>query len=179
MPPRRWPSCWSAPVCTRRRPPVWRSRPIWRREASRPRVVAFLYVMLLLGMVASALVLRLAAGQFSQIRLIQVIQGAALVTMVLNLIALWKQEARRALAHARRTWSAPPFRNAWRAFRDGGRSSRVLVAVGLGTAGFSMQDILLEPYGGEILKLSVGATTTLTALLAAGTLAALTLAARG
>jgi hypothetical protein len=26
------------------------------------------------------------------------------------------------------------------------------VAVGLGTAAFSMQDILLEPYGGEILR---------------------------
>jgi len=31
-----------------------------------------------------------------------------------------------------------------------------------------MQDIILEPYGGEILKLSVGATSALTAMLAAG-----------
>jgi BCD family chlorophyll transporter-like MFS transporter len=31
-----------------------------------------------------------------------------------------------------------------------------------------MQDILLEPYGGKILKLPVGATTTLTAMLAIG-----------
>jgi BCD family chlorophyll transporter-like MFS transporter len=50
--------------------------------------------------------------------------------------------------------------------------------VGLGTAGFSMQDILLEPYGGEVLGLSVGATTALTALLAGGTLLAFALAAR-
>jgi BCD family chlorophyll transporter-like MFS transporter len=41
-----------------------------------------------------------------------------------------------------------------------------------------MQDILLEPYGGEVLLLGVGATTSLTALLAAGTLAAFTIAAR-
>jgi MFS transporter, BCD family, chlorophyll transporter len=33
------------------------------------------------------------------------------------------------------------------------------VALGLGTAAFNMQDIVLEPYGGEILGLSVGATT--------------------
>jgi BCD family chlorophyll transporter-like MFS transporter len=33
---------------------------------------------------------------------------------------------------------------------------------------FSMQDVLLEPYGGQILNLTVSATTTLTATLATG-----------
>ena len=47
----------------------------------------------------------------------------------------------------------------------------------VGTAGFSMQDILLEPYGGQILGLSVGQTTALTALLAAGGLTGFLLAA--
>ena len=41
-----------------------------------------------------------------------------------------------------------------------------------------MQDILLEPYGGEILGLTVSATTMLTALLAGGTLIGLAFAAR-
>jgi BCD family chlorophyll transporter-like MFS transporter len=41
-----------------------------------------------------------------------------------------------------------------------------------------MQDIILEPYGGEILKLSVGATTTLTASMSLGALGAFMLAAR-
>jgi BCD family chlorophyll transporter-like MFS transporter len=48
----------------------------------------------------------------------------------------------------------------------------------LGTSAFSMQDILLEPYGAEILKLSVGQTTALTAIFALGTLAGFGLAAR-
>jgi BCD family chlorophyll transporter-like MFS transporter len=55
---------------------------------------------------------------------------------------------------------------------------RLLIVVGLGTAAFSMQDILLEPYGGEILNLSVGATTMLTALLASGSLCGFALASR-
>ena len=54
----------------------------------------------------------------------------------------------------------------------------VLVALALGTSAFSMQDILLEPYGAEILKLTVGQTTALTAFFAAGTLAGFGLAAR-
>jgi BCD family chlorophyll transporter-like MFS transporter len=41
-----------------------------------------------------------------------------------------------------------------------------------------MQDIILEPYGGQILHLPVSATTALTAMLAAGSLAAFCLAGR-
>ncbi|CAA2141219.1 PucC family protein [Hyphomicrobium sp. ghe19] len=144
-------------------------------EASRPRVVAFLYVMLLVGMVVSGIAFGRLLTQFSEIRLIQIIQGTAVLTMVLNIIALWKQEVR----DPSRTASDiehPTFLQSWRAFHMGGRSSRILLAVGLGTAGFSMQDILLEPYGGEVLHLSVGATTALTALLASGTLGAFAIA---
>jgi MFS transporter, BCD family, chlorophyll transporter len=50
--------------------------------------------------------------------------------------------------------------------------------VGLGTAAFSMQDILLEPYGGQVFAMSVGQTTWLTSLLAAGSLAGFALAAQ-
>ncbi|WP_375462204.1 BCD family MFS transporter [uncultured Enterovirga sp.] len=145
--------------------------------ASRPRVVAFLYVMLLAGMVGSSVIFGFVLSDFSQIQLIRVIQGAAMVTMGLNILALWKQEPRnpsRTVADPDR----PSFWDSWQALRKEGRWGRVLVAVGLGTAGFSMQDILLEPYGGEILKLSVGETTALTALIATGTIAGFALAAQ-
>jgi len=145
--------------------------------ASRPRVIALLYVMLLLGMVASALVFSVALADFDQIRLIRVVQGAALATMVLNCVALWKQEARNP-STATRNQPRPAFRAAWRELIRQKGMRRFLVAVGLGSAAFSMQDILLEPYGGEILGLSVSETTVLTALLAGGALAAFAIAAR-
>ncbi len=143
----------------------------------RPRVVALLYMMLLLGMVVSALVLGELLADFSPMRLIQVIQGVALLTMVINVIALWKQEARDPARTAFKE-DRPAFRDAWREFIAGGRASRLLVVVGLGSAAFSMQDVLLEPYGGQVLNLSVGATTALTALLAGGSLAGFAFAAR-
>ncbi len=145
--------------------------------ASRPRVVALLYMMLLAGMVVSALVLGRLLADFSQIRLIQIVQGAALLTFVLNCAALWKQEARNPAA-THPDLARPAFRTSWRTLMARRGNRRFLTAVGLGTAAFSMQDILLEPYGGEILKLGVGATTELTAFLAGGTLAAFALAAR-
>lgn len=144
---------------------------------TRPRVVALLYVMLLLGMVVSALLFGLLLSDFSQVKLIQIVQGAAAVTVVLNVIALWKQEA-RSPERTRRDLPRPTFREAWTGISDGGRTKRLLIAVFLGTAGFSMQDILLEPYGGEILGLTVGATTLLTAILASGSLVGFALAAR-
>ncbi len=144
---------------------------------ARPRVVALLYVMLLVGMVASSLAFGGLLDDFSHVRLIQVVQGAAVITIALNLVALWKQEARNpALTAPNRPRES--FRASWRKFRAGGNSTRLLIAVGLGTAGFSMQDVLLEPYGGEILALSVSGTTLLTALLASGALLGFAIAAR-
>jgi MFS transporter, BCD family, chlorophyll transporter len=146
-------------------------------EHARPRVVAFLYVMLLVGMVASGLAYGRLLATFSEIRLIQIIQGTALLTMLLNIAALWKQEARDP-SRTSADVVQPTFAESWKTFRSGGRSSRVLLAVGVGSAAFSMQDILLEPYGGEVLHLSVGATTALTAMVASGTLVAFAVASR-
>ena len=142
----------------------------------RPRVVALLYVFLLVGMLVSALVFSRLLADYSHLRLIQVVQGAAVVTMVLNVVALWKQEARNP-GQTRFDRPRASFRAAWLAFRQSEQPGRLLAAVALGTAAFSMQDVLLEPYGGQILHLGVGATTLLTALMAGGTLIGLALAA--
>jgi MFS transporter, BCD family, chlorophyll transporter len=149
--------------------------------AVRPRVVALLYVMLLVGTVLSALVYGTLLSDFSPLRLIQVIQGAAIFTLGLNLLALWKQEARGARQAPANDVDVDvdvSFVHRFREFASNGRRARFLAAVGLGTAAFTMQDVLLEPYGAEILHLPVGDTTMLTAFQAAGTLAAFALAAR-
>ena len=146
------------------------------REAH-PRVVVLLSLMLLVGMVAGAVGFGALLADFSQLRLIQVIQGAGVLVLVLNCIALWKQEPRGA---ARRFPHRPDesFLDAWRVLRRQGGWPRRLLTLGLGSAGFAMQDVLLEPYGGQVLGLSVGATTLLTALFAGGGLLGFAIAAR-
>jgi BCD family chlorophyll transporter-like MFS transporter len=143
----------------------------------RPRAVALLYVMLLVGMMLSALVIGRILADFTPTRLVQVIQGAAALTFVLNLVALWKQEGRSAAVAASDT-PRPSFGEVWQGFMAGAKTGRLLLAIGLGAMAFAMQDALLEPYGGEILGLSVGATTGLTGAWAAGALAGFVLAAR-
>ncbi|MBO6768344.1 MAG: BCD family MFS transporter [Erythrobacter sp.] len=146
-------------------------------EDKRPRAVALLYVMLLLGTMVAALAMGALLADFSPTRLVQVIQGAAVLTFALNLVALWKQEARGA-ALPPASDSTPRFAELWRGFVAQGRTARLLAAIGIGAAGFAMQDALLEPYGGEILSLSVGATTALTGAWAAGALAGFALSGR-
>ncbi|MCU4652329.1 PucC family protein [Roseibacterium sp. SDUM158016] len=147
-------------------------------DETRPRVVALLYVMLLVGMGASALVIGYLLRQFTPIELIQVIQGTAVLTVVLNVVALWKQERVRPMTRAEREEETPSFSDAWADYASGGTAGRLLAVVFLGTMAFNMQDVLLEPYGGEILGLSVSSTTLLTATWAVGALTGFALAAR-
>ena len=145
---------------------------------SQPKVVGLMYVMLLVGMIASALFFGAALANFTPGRLVQVIQGSALATMILNVIALWKQEARRPRRLATAPERTPTFRGYGSSLRGGARALRRRIAVGIGTMAFSMEDVLLEPYGGQVLHLTVGTTTKLTATLALGGLCGFGLASR-
>ena len=134
----------------------------------RPKVVGLMYVMLLLGTILSALIFGAFLETFNPVRLVQAIQASAVATLLLNGIALWKQEAlRRPALDATRT-EEPNFSMAFATYMKGPFALRCLIVVGLGTMAFGMQDVLLEPYGGEVLKLTVSATTYLTATLAIG-----------
>jgi len=148
-------------------------------EGRRPRVIAMMYVMLLVGTVLSAWILGGLLHEFTPFKLVQVIQGCAVFTMVVNVIALWKQEARvRGTVPYTKNERRPLFRESWRVFTEGGQAVRLLVAVGLGFFAFNMQDVLLEPYGAEILGLTVGQTTWLTGIMALGGILAFALSAR-
>ena len=146
-------------------------------EETRPRVVALLYFMLLVGMIGSALIFAAFLENFSYFRLIQVIQSAAVVTLVLNVAAMLKQEMRRPDL-TDHSLARPTFGHAWQDFIALPRARRLLWALGLGTMGFTMQDILLEPYGAQVLGLSVSDTTLLTAMFAGGMILALLLTSR-
>ena len=113
---------------------------------TQPKVVGLMYVMLLFGMIASALAFGAFLAPFSPERLVQVIQAAAIATVVLNGIALWKQEpqalrANRPIAaataqlprvlgqfHPWRSGGAPPDRGRPRndGFQHGGRAAGAL-----------------------------------------------------
>jgi len=144
---------------------------------SHPKVVGLMYVTLLAGMLASSLVFGSALQEFSPGQLVKVIQGAAVATVFLNFVAMWQQET---LQHGKdkATNTDPTFKQSWDSFCAGSGAIRQLLIVGFGTLAFGMADVLLEPFGGHVLNMSVSATTKLTALLALGGLLGFGLASR-
>lgn len=144
---------------------------------TRPRVVALMYTMLLLGLVGSGALFGWLLTDFSPMRLIQVVQGSAVAVIWLNLNALWKQEALNR-QRAKEVTVEADFSIQWREYVGRPGVKRFLWTLGLGTCAFNMQDIILEPYGAQVLHLGVGATSLLTALTACGSLVAFAIAAK-
>jgi MFS transporter, BCD family, chlorophyll transporter len=147
-------------------------------EDSRPRVVALMYMMQLVGMVVTGVTFGWLLTDFSATRLVQVVQGAAVISAVLHLIALWKQEARNPAHASSAGRETESFGTLWRRLTHTPGARRFLIAVGLGTMAFGMQDVILEPYGAEVLGMSVAQTTMLSALTASGGILAFVLALR-
>jgi BCD family chlorophyll transporter-like MFS transporter len=144
-------------------------------EDKRPRVVALLYCMLLIGMICASVLYGSFLADFTPLRMIQEVQGSAVLVIVINLFSMWKQEPRQAKRGAR---TPGGFSANWKELMGMPQMRRFLWTVGLGSLAFSMQDIVLEPYGAEILGLDVGNTSSLTALGAVGSLIAFGLSAR-
>ena len=148
-------------------------------EKDQPRVVALLYVMLLVGMVVASISYGAMLRHFNKLVLIQVIQGAAEVTLFLNIFAVWKQEARGSAPTKQPAIARPPFMVAWRNFvSECPQLIRLLAAVGIGSFAFTLQDVLLEPFGGQVLHLGVAATTLLTGVMATGAIVSFAIAAK-
>ncbi len=147
-------------------------------EETRPRVVALLYVMFLIGMAISSIIVGSLLRDFEPLTLVRVVQGCGLATLLLNLVALWKQEKVRPMSAEEIAAPRPKFSEAMADLKSIPDATRLLVVVALGALGFNMQDVLLEPYGGEILGMSVSSTTLLTASSALGALGGFWLAAR-
>ncbi|MEM1437711.1 MAG: PucC family protein [Pseudomonadota bacterium] len=145
-------------------------------RSSHSRVVGLMYIMLLLGMMVSALLFGMALQEFTPGRLVQVIQGAALITIVFNALAMWKQEG--ISRQQPQVAPDPTFAESWAKFCEGGNTRRRLAIVGIGTMAFAMADVLLEPFGGQVMAMSVAATTKLTALLTFGGLLGFALASK-
>lgn len=147
----------------------------------RGRVLGVLWIMLVLGTIAGSLLIGQLLIDYSHYRLIQVMQGSAVVFIALTFIALFGQErlkpngelvdvtepirVRETLGQSLRLLAAQaPLRN-------------LFLVLFVATLGFATHDVLLEPYGGQVLGMSVTETTRLTALWGGGMLVGIALAA--
>lgn len=137
----------------------------------RSRAVAFLWVALIIGQIISAFAIGFFLQDFHPMKLIQVMQSASVIFLVLAVAAIWKQDRPVELEDDVDDFSS----TIWSVLSTG--KMRLFFAIlFFGTLGLTAQDVLLEPYGGQVLGMSVAETTRLTAVWGVGMLIAMLIA---
>ena len=135
---------------------------------SRGKVVAVLWLMLVMGTVVSAIIVSAMLVQYTHERLIQVMQGAAVLFVILTVFALWGQEKLRPDGSLEVPSDSVrvrlPLREALGMLSGQKTLMGLFTIIFIATMAFATHDVLLEPYGGEVLGMSVSATMGLTAL---------------
>jgi len=134
----------------------------------RGKVISVLWMMLILGTVVSAVVVSYLLQEYSHKKLIQVMQASGIIFILLTVAALWGQERLRPDGSIISDMETVRVRlSLWESIR-GLSGQRVLqalfVIIFIATMAFATHDVLLEPYGGEVLGMSVSATMGLTGL---------------
>jgi BCD family chlorophyll transporter-like MFS transporter len=146
----------------------------------RGRVLSVLWIMLVLGTVTSAVIVSALLIDYNHRQLISVMQGSASVFVLLTVIALWRQERLRPDGTIDSTLEVVRIRlTLWESVRLlGGQKSlqSLFTIIFIATMAFATHDVLLEPYGGQVLDMSVSATMGLTALWGGAMIAGVTLA---
>ena len=133
----------------------------------RGKILAILWLMLVIGTVAGSLFIGFTLIDYSLGTLISAMQLSAFIFVVCMVLSLIRQEklrpdgrlvreiehvARQSLGESLKiVWNTPALRS-------------MFVVFFIATLGFGTHDVLLEPYGADILDMSVTATTLLTAL---------------
>ncbi len=142
-------------------------------KQDRSRAVAFLWFTLIAGQIISAFVISWLLEDFHPIKLIQVMQGSSVVFFVLAVAAIWKQDRPVELEPDSDDFSS----KIWDVLSEP-RMRFFFLVLFVGTLGLTAQDVLLEPYGGQVLGMSVSETARLTAAWGFGMLIAMTIAWR-
>mgnify|MGYP006281485993 CR=1 FL=1 len=136
----------------------------------RGQITGFIWTLLMVGIILTGVLSGFLLEPFSMVRVMILFTAAAAIVMLFTLIALWGQEKPAVEPHPRKTG------NLGLAFQGvlENRSARWFGAfLFLSMFSFFMQDVLLEPFGGEVFGLPAAATTRFNAYLGFGLVGAM------
>lgn len=146
----------------------------------RGRVLAVLWIMLVLGTIVSSVLVGMFLVDYNPMRLIRVMQGSAVIFVVLTFLSLWGQERLRpdgkVLAQHDEIRVRLSLKESLQMLISQKMIRAIFVLLFIATTAFATHDVLLEPYGGQVLGMSVAATTRLTAWWGTAMLSAIALA---
>jgi BCD family chlorophyll transporter-like MFS transporter len=149
----------------------------------RPAAAATTWIMMILGIVATAGIVGSLLDPFSPARLASVAGGVAIVAFLVALAAVWRVEGEQPRTpppteypwHETRT----PFRLALREIWDEPKARRFTIFVFVSMLAYSAQDLILEPFAGLVFGYTPGQSTTMAGIQHAGVLAGMVLVGVG
>lgn len=139
----------------------------------RGKVITVLWMMLILGTMVSAIVVSALLVDYSHKALIQVMQSSAVIFVFLTVIALWGQETLRPdgsiISRVESVRVRLSLRESLQRLGEQDVLKALFLMIFIATMAFATHDVLLEPYGGQVLGMTVSETMSLTALWGAMT----------
>ena len=134
-------------------------------SASRGQATSLVWTMLMVGIITTGIGAGAYLGDYKFENLVELFSISVGVALVLTLVALWRQEPREtgSVLRARRG-----LRTAALQVLRSGHSRRFAFFLMVGMFSYFMQDVILEPFGGEVFGLSAASTTRFNAYMGAG-----------
>jgi BCD family chlorophyll transporter-like MFS transporter len=125
-------------------------------QAERGRVVSIIWTVMMFGILAGALGGARFLQDYSFNRLVALFGLAAIAVVFLSVLALWGVERARS---STRTSEVPSLRTALAVLQRSRQTRLFFTFILLGLFFHFLQDVILEPFGGEVLGLTVRQTT--------------------
>lgn len=137
--------------------------------ARRPAAATIVWVMMIAGFAVTASVAGRLLDPYSPLRVLEVTAGVCAVAMLLALAGVFGVERPRAAPPPARA-ERPGFQRALAEAWADPEARRFTIFVFISMLAYSAQDLLLEPFAGEVFGYSIGATTSLSGVQSGGVL---------
>nr|WP_298929786.1 BCD family MFS transporter [uncultured Erythrobacter sp.] len=150
----------------------------------RAAAAAMTWIMMVAGIVVSAITVGSLLQPFSPERLLSVATGLLCVCIAVTSLAVFRIEPRGgipsgAFAETAKTEPAPNFREALREILAEKAARRFTLFIFVSMMAFNMQDLILEPFAGLIFGMTPGESTQLGGMQSSGVLAGMIVAGIG
>lgn len=133
----------------------------------RPRVISIIWSMMMFGILAGVWLGVDILDTYSPDRLIRLFVTAALMVFGLTVVAVWRQESRSDVAPSR---TAVPLRAALGLVVTNPQARLFFAFLTAGILFLFLQQVVLEPFGGDVFGMSIRETTIFNAYQMAGVL---------
>lgn len=144
-------------------------------EHERSRVISFMWVLMLIGIIATAMLSGRALEPYSDAQLVRVFSIVALVSLTLAAIGLIGLEPRHTPAIQHSSDQRVSHRTALATVFGNPQARRFFIYLILLLSALLGQDVLMEPFGAHAFGMTVEQTTRITALWGTSTMIALLL----